>query len=171
MRQINPSGKIPLNPSGKSPLEIRSSHPMRGAARDRHERAVGCGDAMAANDECRRCVRKSRVVLAPRRWCQACSSGARATVARKPGRRGEHGIIRKASRRESRIASAALYARVRVFVQVCTRDRGCSAHPAFPAPSFFLEGVNQCKARAHGAARMRRCACGTTAVVITREGG
>ena len=63
MRQINPSGKIPLNPSGKSPLEIRSSHPMRGAARDRHERAVGCGDAMAANDECRHCVRKSRVVL------------------------------------------------------------------------------------------------------------
>jgi hypothetical protein len=44
---------------------------MRGADRDRHERAVGCGDAMAANDECRHCVRKSRVVLAPRRWCQA----------------------------------------------------------------------------------------------------
>src|SRR6267154_5014764 len=28
-----------------------------------------------------------------------------------------------------------LYARVRFFVHVCTRDRGCSAHPAFPAPS------------------------------------
>src|SRR5882762_1870299 len=30
-----------------------------------------------------------------------------------------------------------LYARVRFFVHVCTRDRGCSAHPAFPAPSFL----------------------------------
>ena len=29
-----------------------------------------------------------------------------------------------------------LYARVRFFAQLCTRDRGCSAHPAFPAPSF-----------------------------------
>jgi len=31
-----------------------------------------------------------------------------------------------------------LYARVRFFVHVCTRDRGCSVHPAFPAPSFSL---------------------------------
>src|SRR6266702_5705227 len=23
-----------------------------------------------------------------------------------------------------------------LFAQICTRDRGCSAHPAFPAPSF-----------------------------------
>src|SRR5665647_740208 len=29
-----------------------------------------------------------------------------------------------------------LYARVRFFAQFCTRDRGCSTHPAFPAPSF-----------------------------------
>ncbi len=33
--------------------------------------------------------------------------------------------------------SAALYARVRNFLQICTRDRGCSAHPAFPAPSDY----------------------------------
>ena len=31
-----------------------------------------------------------------------------------------------------------LYARVRFFAQFCTRDRGCSAHPAFPAPSDFM---------------------------------
>jgi hypothetical protein len=30
-----------------------------------------------------------------------------------------------------------LYARVRFFAQFCTRDRGCSAHPAFPAPSVL----------------------------------
>ena len=35
-----------------------------------------------------------------------------------------------------------LYARVRVFVRNCTRDRGCSAHPVFPAPSVF-EGANE----------------------------
>src|SRR6476620_7125020 len=33
--------------------------------------------------------------------------------------------------------SAALYARVRISYYKCTRDRGCSAHPAFPAPSVF----------------------------------
>jgi len=54
-RQNNPPGKslkfmssrlaknIPLNMSGKSVIYLRASHPMRGAARDRHERAVGCG--------------------------------------------------------------------------------------------------------------------------------
>jgi hypothetical protein len=54
-RQNNPTGKspktlsspsdknIPLNPSGKSVFWLRVSHPMRGAGRDRHERAVGCG--------------------------------------------------------------------------------------------------------------------------------
>ena len=28
-----------------------------------------------------------------------------------------------------------LYARVRSLCNICTRDRGCSKHPAFPAPS------------------------------------
>jgi hypothetical protein len=32
-----------------------------------------------------------------------------------------------------------LYARVRFAVVSCTRDRGCSAHPVFPAPSDFRE--------------------------------
>jgi len=30
-----------------------------------------------------------------------------------------------------------LYARVRISYYPCTRDRGCSAHPVFPAPSFW----------------------------------
>ena len=33
-----------------------------------------------------------------------------------------------------------LYARVRNFLHHCTRDRGCSAHPVFPAPSLLIEG-------------------------------
>src|SRR3982074_2896009 len=32
-----------------------------------------------------------------------------------------------------------LYARVRVLCTYCTRDRGCSKHPAFPAPSIGRE--------------------------------
>ena len=37
----------------------------------------------------------------------------------------------------------------------CTRDRGCSGHPAFPAPSVFGEGTSSCKPRAQCVARMR----------------
>src|SRR5437879_1761814 len=36
-----------------------------------------------------------------------------------------------------------LYARVRFFAQFCTRDRGCSAHPVFPAPFCFRGGTIQ----------------------------
>jgi hypothetical protein len=43
--------KNSLNASGKSALELRPSHPTRGAARDRHERAVGCGGRGCAFDE------------------------------------------------------------------------------------------------------------------------
>ena len=44
--------------------------------------------------------------------------------------------------------SAALYARVRQCAIFGTRDRGCSAHPAFPAPSVFEEGQRIWKTRA-----------------------
>src|SRR6266568_5325057 len=44
------------------------------------------------------------------------------------------------------------------FAQTCTRDRGCSAHPAFPAPSSF-EGHAPCKPRADLAARTRSRIC------------
>ena len=38
----------------------------------------------------------------------------------------------------------------------CTRDRGCSAHPAFPAPSVWERGANvRSKPRANRAARRR----------------
>jgi len=33
------------------------------------------------------------------------------------------------------------------------RDRGCSAHPVFPAPSFLEEGERNGKLRAHRVAR------------------
>jgi len=47
-----------------------------------------------------------------------------------------------------------LYARVRLYSISCTRDRGCSKHPAFPAPSVLRDKV-QTKPRAQCAARTR----------------
>src|ERR1700716_852713 len=41
----------------------------------------------------------------------------------------------------------------------CARDLGCSAHPAFPAPSDLRGSENTCIARAHRAARSRSCIC------------
>src|SRR5258708_11101521 len=41
------------------------------------------------------------------------------------------------------------------FCANCTRDRGCSAHPAFPAPSSPTEGEKLRRTRTYGAARMR----------------
>src|SRR5882757_6176152 len=38
------------------------------------------------------------------------------------------------------------------YALFCTRDRGCSAHPASPAPSSY--GETLCKARANHAARL-----------------
>ena len=112
MRQINPSGKISLNPSGKSPLRFRPSHPMRGADRDRHERAVGCGGRGVATDE-RRAMRTVKTcgpdapTLVSSSWEASYSAddgGKRdggKTSAR--GHRGERVIIRKPLRRESRM--------------------------------------------------------------------
>ncbi|SHG56629.1 hypothetical protein SAMN05444169_3085 [Bradyrhizobium erythrophlei] len=164
-RQNNPPGKspktlstpsrknIPLNVSGKSVIYLRASHPMRGAARDRHERAVGCGGREA-------CERRAQAA----RTAKPCGPGAptlgqvrekqnfsRATVARKPGHRGERGVSRNPSRRESRIASAEPVCSCAFSVFLCTRDRGCSAHPAFPAPS-------RCFARAATLAKPGRIA-------------
>ena len=48
-----------------------------------------------------------------------------------------------------------LYARVRFLFPFCTRDRGCSAHPAFPAPSDFKARNVLSKPRADRAARMQ----------------
>ena len=41
-----------------------------------------------------------------------------------------------------------LYARVRFVCALCTRDRGCSEHPVFPAPSTFVGGKFNSKPRA-----------------------
>src|SRR5712664_3236536 len=110
---------VPTHP--KSHLEFFASHPSRGAYRDRHGRGEGCGGrgsvlratgsqgglakglgAITKRADERCCsVRRSRVVLTPRRWRQVRGgcvgpTGLRqkhirwATVAKEPGHRGEH---------------------------------------------------------------------------------
>src|ERR1700686_3865111 len=61
----------------------------------------------------------------------------------------------KPLRRECRSASAEPVCSCAFsFAQLCTRDRGCSAHPAFPAPSSH-EGQRNAKLGQNRAARMR----------------
>ena len=116
---------ISLHPSGKSSLQIRAVPPhYRGVSRSsrtrggmRWTRQHFARDGIAGQverlvsgqqraDERCCCVRRSRVVLTPRRWRQVrgCYVGPtglrhnvspRTTVAKEPGHRGEHEISRK----------------------------------------------------------------------------
>lgn len=47
------------------------------------------------------------------------------------------GISRKTTTQGFRMPPLGLYARARIHPLHCARDRRCSAHPAFPAPSRF----------------------------------
>ena len=59
------------------------------------------------------------------------------TVTRRIRRRGEHGISRKAIAQGMPECSGCTCMLVCALPCAhCTRDRGCSKHPAFPAPSF-----------------------------------
>ena len=78
------------------------------------------------------------------------------TVTRRIRRRGEHGISRKTIAQGMPECSVCTCMLVCVsFAHYCTRDRGCSVHPAFPAPSNF-EGQGSGKPRTHRAARSQR---------------
>src|SRR5205814_3204506 len=56
-------------------------------------------------------------------------------------RRGEHEVSRKATAQGRPGCSACTCMLVCAFsVRNCTRDRGCSVHPVFPAPSVLKEG-------------------------------
>ena len=56
---------------------------------------------------------------------------------------GEHGISRKAIAQGMPECSDCTCMLVCAFLCIhCTRDRGCSVHPAFPAPSVFGEGTS-----------------------------
>jgi hypothetical protein len=89
--------------------------------------------------------RRSRVVLAPRCWRKALRVNSRSDGGKKAVHRGEHEVSRNLSRRESRDASAALYARVRDLMRkLHTRSRVQRA-PGFPCALGFREGESDAK--------------------------
>src|SRR3954466_2305309 len=83
---------IPLSPSGKSALPARAISPdERGGSRSSRTWVEMRWTRMAAKDERRYRVRRSRVVLTPRRWCQVLErrtllGGDGDKKARSPGR-------------------------------------------------------------------------------------
>jgi hypothetical protein len=92
--------------------------------------------------------RRSRVVLAPRCWCQVLrrcihptGSGMHLSSARRRWQEspvtGEREVSRKPSCGESRSDPVEPVVHSCVF---CAHDRGCNRHPAFPAPSVLKEG-------------------------------
>src|SRR5207249_3963852 len=73
-------------------------------------------------------------------------------------RRGEHEVSRKATAQGRPGCSACTCMLVCAFpVRNCTRDRGCSVHPVFPAPSDFRGREVAGKPRTISVARSRRC--------------
>jgi hypothetical protein len=83
------------------------------------------------------------VVLTPRRWRQVRGSHSRAKVANKPGHLGERVISRKTiAQGRPDVSAEPVCSCAFLFAHFCTRDRGCSAHPVFPAPFDFNEGGN-----------------------------
>jgi hypothetical protein len=114
-----------------------------------------------------RCVRQNRVVLTPVAGAkmsggEVSSTGLDqppirfSTVTRGIRRRGEHGISRKAIAQGMPECSDCTCMLVCVFcAQFCTRDRGCSVHPAFPAPSHGAKRYGA--TRTNHAAGMRTC--------------
>ena len=150
-----------------SATSSRHPTPTRGAFRDRHERGEGSGGrgsvvarerAGRADEACERStgvptngavaygkavwswhpllVSSWRRFLGPTGFRR--TANPLVTVTRRIRRRGEHVISRKAIAQEMPDCSACTCMLVCVFLcAICTRDRGCSVHPVFPAPSDF----------------------------------
>ena len=185
MRQINPSGKISLFPKGKSPLDSRHPVPEEGALaivterwdRERWTRRHRARKRIAGRDKLRERSQNAQTSGAEaygktvwiRRlsgwrqvsWRREVPTGTRVPVFGR--RRGHESPIPRDEREISRQAIAQGMSDVlRCPVcscahssTHCTRDRGCSAHPAFPAPSFSRD--NNKHSSGSPAARSRTC--------------
>jgi hypothetical protein len=117
----------------------------------RVERLVS--DQQRADERC--CsVRRSRVVLTPRRWRQVCGVASaqpgldktypQVMVANKPG---SPGRARRKPLKPLRAgmpgdSGVLVVTRVRSTTTKCTRGRGCNGHPAFPTPSLGGRFIN-----------------------------
>jgi hypothetical protein len=142
-------------------LLIRPSRPIRGALRNVNSVGRDAVDADAPIDE-RRVTRTAKscgpdtpTLVSSSQLRSAGDGGYQARYT------GEHeDKPSKPLRRECRIASAEpVCSCACFFVHVCTRDRGCSVHPVFPAPSVWRVKEISGKARAKRAARSRNCVC------------
>jgi hypothetical protein len=121
----------------------------------RHERGMGCGGrgsvgAQVCSQGGFRWLRTAKPCGPDTRcWCQAVGGDIDPTGSvsaikpaatatrriRSPGRARHKPSNHRAG--NAGLPPLNLYARVRFFAHSCTRDRGCSAHPAFPAPSLL----------------------------------
>jgi hypothetical protein len=91
------------------------------------------------------------LALSPREAKLLAGDGGKKAV-----HRGELEVSRNPSHRESRDASAGpVCSCAPSYAQNCTRDRGCSAHPAFPAPLVFRRAEVTQSSGAFSAARTR----------------
>src|SRR6266849_4153366 len=103
-------------------------------------------DQQHADERCC-CVRRSRVVLTPRRWRQVCRVASaqpgldktypQVMVANKPGSpgRARRKPLKPLRAGTSGDSGVLVVTRVRSTTTKCTRGRGCNGHPAFPTPS------------------------------------
>src|SRR5277367_3448595 len=85
--------KLDANP--KSAISCALSHLARGAYASSRTLRRDAVDAAVSQDERHQRGRLSRVVLTPRRWRQVGGDDPQATVAKEPGRRGEHEAVVK----------------------------------------------------------------------------
>ena len=162
--------RCPVSTRGADRASSRTRDGMRWT-QQRQARDVVCRAGFpvsghGAQDDRRCSVRQNRVVLAPvagvklpvansvqpdRLRHQAGSDGGKRNSS--PGRARHKSSTHCAG--DAGVLRLYLYARVRNSLHHCTRDRGCSKHPAFPAPSVLRER-NFSKARAQVAPRERR---------------
>src|SRR5688572_30390820 len=146
---------IPLHISANQKYKCRRLIPKRGASAVATDR--GGWDAVDAGSALDEALSAYGEVV----WSWRRDAGAKLAEQsvsdgdNKPAHRGELEVSRKA------IAQGMSECSPLPCMLVCancatfgTRDRGCSAHPAFPAPSLRREGQQICKARANHAARM-----------------
>src|SRR5216683_6299853 len=155
---LHPSGKSSLQIRAIPPHKrgVSRSSRTRGGMRWTRQRFARDGiagrvlesvsDHRRADERCC-CGRQNRVVLTPRRWRQVLRScvgptGLRQNIsaddggkrARSPGR-ARHKPLKPLRAGMPGDSGVLVVARVRSTTTKCTRNRGCSGHPAFPTPS------------------------------------
>jgi hypothetical protein len=138
-----PSG-LPKHPNQWLPF-IRPASTKRGASRSSRTLEAGCDGRKVSKrdlraDERSLCGRRSRMVLAPRRWRQVGDDASHhaddgGKKARSPGRLR---ISRKTIAQGRPVDPPVPVVLPRAFF--CTRTMGACGHPAFPAPSRYDEG-------------------------------